>query len=114
MLGRLYRVSNNTVKAENAYNQALKTDPDNEDALTGLAVMYADLGDNDRAIEKLKAATDKAPNERTLAALADAYERAHDFKNAAEALKRALALAPDSGRLQLALANNLMQVGPVG
>jgi tetratricopeptide (TPR) repeat protein len=111
ILGRLYRVSNNTVDSEKAYNEALKTDPDNEDALTGLAVMYADLGDNDRAIEKLKTATDKAPNERTLSALADAYERAHDFKNAAEILKRALALAPDSGRIQLALANNLMQSG---
>jgi len=111
ILGRLYRVANNSVDSEKAYNEALKADPDNEDALTGLAVMYADLGDNDRAIEKLKAATDKAPNERTLGALADAYERARDFKNAAEVLKRALALAPDSGRLQLALANNLMQAG---
>ncbi len=111
ILGRLHRVANNSVDSEKAYNEALKTDPDNEDALTGLAVMYADLGDNDRAIEKLKTATDKAPNERTLGALADAYERARDFKNAAEVLKRALALAPDSGRIQLALANNLMQSG---
>jgi tetratricopeptide (TPR) repeat protein len=111
ILGRLYRVSNNSVESEKAYNEALKTDPDNEDALTGLAVMYADLGDNQRAIEKLKIATDKAPNERTLSALAEAYERVRDYKNAVEVLKRAVALAPDSGRLQLALANNLMQSG---
>ena len=73
--------------------------------------MYADMGDNERAIEKLKTATEKAPNERTLAALAEAYEHVRDYKNAVEALKRALALSPDSGRLQLALANDLMQSG---
>ena len=110
-LGRLYRASNNSVESEKAYNEALKTDPDNEDALTGLAVMYADQGDNQRAIEKLKTATDKAPNERTLAALAEAYEGVRDFKDAVGVLKRALAVSPESGRLQLALANDLMQAG---
>jgi len=113
-LGRLYRVSNNSVESEKAYNEALKTDPDNEDALTGLAVMYSDQGDNQRAIEKLKAATDKAPNERTLSALAEAYERVRDYKNAVEVLKRAIAVSPESGRLQLALANDLMQAGQLG
>jgi tetratricopeptide (TPR) repeat protein len=110
-LGRLYRVSNNSVESEKAYNEALKTEPDNEDALTGLAVMYSDQGDNQRAIEKLKTATDKAPNERTLSALAEAYERVRDYKNAVEVLKRAIAVSPESGRLQLALANDLMQAG---
>lgn len=113
-LGRLYRVSNNSVESEKAYNEALKTDPDNEDALTGLAVMYSDQGDNQRAIEKLKQATDKAPNERSLSALAEAYERVRDYKNAVEVLKRAIVASPESGRLQLALANDLMQAGQLG
>ena len=46
MLGRLYRVSNNSVEAEKAYNAGAQGRPDNEDALTGLAMLYADLGDN--------------------------------------------------------------------
>jgi tetratricopeptide (TPR) repeat protein len=107
VLGRLYRVSNNTAEAEKAYNAALQADPQNEDALTGLAMLYADQGDTSRAIEKLKAATDKNPTEETLAALADTYERARDFKSAADALKRAVALSPDSGRLQASLAQDL-------
>ena len=61
MLGRLYRASNKSPESEKAYNQALKADPDNEDALTGLAMLYADLGDTKAAIEKLKAVTDKSP-----------------------------------------------------
>ncbi|MCU1233865.1 MAG: Tetratricopeptide 2 repeat protein, partial [Candidatus Solibacter sp.] len=67
-LGRLYRVSNNSVEAEKAYNKAIEAEPDNEEGLTGLAMLYSDLGDNKRAIEKLKLATDRNPNERTLMA----------------------------------------------
>jgi tetratricopeptide (TPR) repeat protein len=107
-LGRLYRVSNNSVDAEKAYNQALMADADNEEALTGLAMLYSDLGDNKRAIEKLKLATEKNPNERTLIALGTAYEQVRDYKNAADALQRALEMAPDNSRLQAGLANNLM------
>ncbi len=107
-LGRLYRVSNNSVDAEKAYNKALEAEADNEEALTGLAMLYSDLGDNKRAIEKLKAATEKNPNERTLIALGTAYEQMHDYKNAADALKKALEMAPDNARLQAGLANNLM------
>ncbi len=107
-LGRLYRVSNNSVEAEKAYNKALEAESDNEEALTGLAMLYSDLGDNKRAIEKLKAATEKNPNERTLIALGTAYEQVHDYKNAADTLKQALEMQPDNTRLQAGLANNLM------
>jgi tetratricopeptide (TPR) repeat protein len=107
-LGRLYRVSNNSPDAEKAYNQALEAEADNEEALTGLAMLYSDLGDNKRAIEKLKLATEKNPNERTLIALGTAYEQMHDYKSAADALKQALEMSPDNTRLQSALANNLM------
>ena len=90
----------------------IKADPDNEDALTGLAMLYSDVGDTRRAIEKLKAVTDKNPNERTLAALASAYEEPHDYKSAAEALQRAVALAPDDPRLIAELADNLLYSRP--
>src|SRR5450631_2221689 len=107
-LGRLYRVSNNSVDAEKAYNKALEAEADNEEALTGLAMLYSDLGDNKRAIEKLKLATEKNPNERTLIALGTAYEGMHDYKSAADTLKQALEMQPDNARLQAGLANNLM------
>lgn len=108
ILGRLFRVSNSTAESEKAYNAALQADPGNEDALTGLAMMYSDSGDSARAIEKLKAATEKNPNERTLTTLAQAYERSQDFKNAAETLTRALELAPDKTDLKVQLAQDLL------
>ncbi len=61
MLGRLYRISNNSPEAEKAYNAALAADPDNEDAMAGLAMLYADLGDTQKAIDKLKEVTGKNP-----------------------------------------------------
>jgi len=109
VLARLYRYANNSVDAEKAYNAALQVEPDNEDALTGLALLYSDLGDTRRAIEELKAVTEKNPNERTLVALARAYREMRDYKDAAEALKRAMTLAPENDRLARELADTLAE-----
>src|ERR1051326_7881696 len=77
-LGRLYRTASNSVEAEKAYTKALSLDPNSEDAMTGLAIVYSDLGDTHKAIEKLKEVTNRNPNPRTLAALASSYEQLHD------------------------------------
>jgi tetratricopeptide (TPR) repeat protein len=106
-LGQLYRMSNQPAEAEKAFNAALKAEPDDEDALTGLAMMYADAGDTKSAIEKLKAATNKNPNEQTLAMLADQYESIHDYKSAAEVLRKALEMAPDNEKIAVGLAADL-------
>jgi tetratricopeptide (TPR) repeat protein len=109
MLGRLYRVSNNSPDAEKAFNAAIAAEPDNVDALTSLAQLYSDLGDNGRAVEKLKSAAEKSPNPETLIALGQTYEQMHDYKNAAEAFQKALESNPDNVRLQRVLAQTLLQ-----
>jgi tetratricopeptide (TPR) repeat protein len=110
-LGRLYRTASNSVEAEKAYTQALALDPNSEEALTGLAIVYSDVGDTRKAIEKLKAVTNKDPNPRTLAALASSYEQLHEYKSAAEVLQKAIALDPDNSRIKRALARNLLYSG---
>ena len=110
-LGRLYRASNDSAAAEKAFNSALQADPDSEEALTGLAAVYADMGDNAKAVEKLKAAADKSPSPATLSTLASQYENMNDFKSAAEALQRAVGLDPDDERLQRGLAQDLGESG---
>jgi tetratricopeptide (TPR) repeat protein len=110
-LGRLYRTASNSVEAEKAYTQALSLDSNNEEALTGLAIVYSDVGDTKKAIEKLKQVTNKDPNPRTLAALASSYEQLHDNKSAAEVLKQALDLDPDNSRIKRGLARNLLYSG---
>ncbi len=107
-LGRLYRVGGNSVDAEKSYNAALKLEPNNDEALTGLAVVLADLGDSKRSAELLKIVASHKPEPRTLAALASQYEQMRDFKSAADVLKQALDLQPDNQRLKRALAQNLL------
>jgi len=110
-LGRLYRTARNSVDAEKAYSRALTIDPSNEDALTGLAIVYSDVGDTRKAIEKLQAVTNKDPNPRTLAALAGSYEQLHDYRSAADVLRKALDLDPENSRVKRALARNLLYSG---
>src|SRR5205823_448350 len=75
MLGRLQKVAQNSVEAEKAYKKALELEPNNEDALTGLAMVYADLGNTKDAADLLRRAAEKNPSPRSLAALAQAYEQ---------------------------------------
>ena len=110
-LGRLYRTARNSVEAEKAYSRVLALDANNEDALTGLAIVYSDVGDTKKAIEKLQAVTNKDPNPRTLAALATSYEQLRDYKSAAEVLRKAIELDPENGRLKRALAQDLLYSG---
>jgi tetratricopeptide (TPR) repeat protein len=98
MLARLQKASDNSVESEKAYQKVLEIDPANEDALTGLALVYADLGDNRRAAELLKTLADKNPTPRALQALAVAYEQMREFNLAAAALRKELELNPPNER----------------
>ena len=102
MLGRLQRVARNSVESQNAYKKVLELEADNEEALTGLALVYSDLGDTRNAIDMLRRVNDKNPSSRTLVALASSYERMHDYANAAKTLVRALELTPDNVELKRA------------
>jgi tetratricopeptide (TPR) repeat protein len=107
-LGRLYRVARKSVEAEKAYKKAVDLDVNNEEALTGLAILYSDLGDTKKAVEMLSIVTARNPNPRTLAALASSYEQMRDYASAAEALKKALELSPENTRIKSGLAQNLL------
>jgi tetratricopeptide (TPR) repeat protein len=105
-LGRLQRVSQNSVDAEKAFKNALDRDANNEDALTGLAMVYHDLGDTKREIEMLSRVSDKSPN--VLVSMGVAYEQMRDFASAADVFKRALELKPDNVQIKQALAQDLL------
>lgn len=108
MLGRLYKVAQNSPESEKAYKHALELDPNNEEALTGLAMVYADVGDTRSAADLLKKATEKNPSVRTLAALAAAYEQLRDYTNAAATLRKALEMSPGNTEVKRGLAQNLL------
>src|SRR5579884_3221670 len=109
MLGRLEKVAQNSVEAQNAYKKALELDPNNEDALTGLAMVYAELGNSKEAADLLRRAADLDPSPRSLAQLANAYEQMKDYSLAAETLRRAVQQAPGNADLQRAYAEDLLR-----
>jgi tetratricopeptide (TPR) repeat protein len=111
MLGRLESVARNSVEAEKAFKKVLDLDASNEEALTGLARVYAELGDTKNAIDMLRQVTSKNPNPRTLAALATFYHNAHDFANASEVWKQALQMDPENNRIKQQLAEDLLSAG---
>jgi len=108
ILGRLQKVAQNSVESEAAFKKALEIDPENEDALTGLAMVYADLGDAKRASELLNKVAGKNPNLRTLTSLAAAYEQMRDYALAAETLRRASDLAPENAEIKRAMGQNFL------
>ncbi len=108
MLGRLDKISQNSTDALKAYQKALELDPDNEDATTGLAMVYTDLGDNKAAADLLRKVTEKNPNPRSLTNLAGVYEQMKDYALAAETLRKALEQQPGNAELKHALAQDLL------
>jgi tetratricopeptide (TPR) repeat protein len=108
MLGRLERVEQKSPEAEKAFQAVLAIDPNNEDAMTGLAQVYGDLGDSRKAADLLRQVADKTPTARSYETLATAYEQMKDYPLAAESLRKAISLAPDNADLKRELAQDLL------
>ncbi len=111
MLGRLDRVIENSVEAEASFKKALAVDPDNEDAITGLASIYSDRGDVKTASGLLEQLVKKNPSPRALVNLANDYESMHEYSLAADAYKKALDIDPNRLELKQALAQDLAMAG---
>lgn len=107
MLGRLEKANQNSPGAEKAFKQALALDSENEDAMTGLAMVYSDLGDTAGASEMLKKVAQKNPNLRTLTTLAGTYEQMKEYALAAETYGRALEMNRENTDLKRAYAQAL-------
>jgi len=106
MLGRLDRVLENSVDAEAAFKKVLAIEPDNEDAVTGLASVYSDRGDAKGSSALLERLTKKNPSPRSYLALATNYESMHEYALAADAYKKAIELDPTHTEWTQALAQD--------
>jgi tetratricopeptide (TPR) repeat protein len=111
MLGRLYKVAQNSIESEKAYKKVLALDPDNDYALSGLALVYSDLGDTKSAIEMWRKLAASDPRPEVLRKLAESYEQAHDYHNAAQTLQQAMGQAPQDPEIKKNLAEDLLLAG---
>ncbi len=92
-LAHLYRVAKNDVAAEKAYKAVIAIDASDDDALTGLAELYAGRGDFAAAIALLEPVSGEDAEPNTLQILAELYEDSRDFGKAADTWKRLLPVA---------------------
>lgn len=111
MMGRLDRVIENSVDAEAAFKKVLAIDPDNEDAVTGLASVYSDRGDAKGSSALLEKLTKKNPSPRSYLALATNYETMREYALAADAYAKAIELDPTHVEWNQALAQDQVQAG---
>src|SRR5208282_1845387 len=58
LLGRLYRLNTDLQKAETELKTAVQLDPDSEEAITTLSLLYSDEGDTTHALQVLSAVPD--------------------------------------------------------
>src|SRR5215813_6863471 len=111
LLGRLYRLNNDLIKAENEFKTALKIQPNSEDAVTALSILYNEEGDTTRALETLNAFPEHARSAKVYAALGYTYEQNKSYKNAIDAYRKSVELDHDNIDSLRGLAQNLLNDG---
>jgi len=111
LLGRLYRLNNDLQKAEAEFKTAVKLQPNSEEAVTMLAYLYNDLGDNNHATDVLSSIPKSERSAKLYAALGYTYEQQKQYKNAIDAYRNAMELDRDNLDAIRGLAENLLNDG---
>jgi tetratricopeptide (TPR) repeat protein len=89
----------------------MSVEPDNEDAIVGLASVYSDRGDSKSASGLLESLAKKNPSPRALVMLANNYESMREYSLAADAYKKAVELDPGRTELRQGMAQDLALAG---
>src|ERR1022692_462804 len=113
LLGRLYRLNSDLQKAEGELKIAVKLDPDSEEAVTTLSLLYSDEGDTTHALQVLSSVPDTGRSAKLYAALGATYEQRKDYKSAIDAYKHAIRLDRDNLDAIRGLAENLLNDGQI-
>ncbi len=108
LLGRLYQLNKNLRKAETEFKTAIKLQPDSEEAITTLALLYNDEGDTARAAQTLSSVPDSARSGKLYSALGYTYEQQKNYKSAIDAYRHAIELDRDNLDSIRGLADSLL------
>ncbi len=108
LLGRLYRINNELLKAEKEFKTAVQIQPDSEDAAITLAYLYIEEGDAARATQLLLAIPESERSAKIYTALGYTHEQQKDYKQAIAAYRKAVELDKDNLEAMRGLAQSLM------
>jgi len=93
-LARLYRLHNETDKAEQVLRGLLKDDPENDAGVEQLTQLLLDQNKSEQAIQLLDGLIERSPSATLYDRLGDAYTQTHDFPKAEAAYRKAVDLDP--------------------
>jgi len=108
LLGQLYALNNDHVKAEAQFKAAQKIDADSEEVVLRMAALYTEEGDTQRAADTLAAVPVDDRTARIEYALGESYDQLRKPKEAAAAYRRSLDIEPDNSDVERGLASALL------
>ncbi len=111
LLGRLFMLNKDLLKAEREFKAAREVQPDSEEAVSNLAYLYNEEGDTTKAVSVINSIPDAQRSARLYAALGYTYEQQHDYKNAVESYKKSVEIDGDNLDARRGLAQNLLNDG---
>jgi len=108
LLGRLYRINNELLKAESEFKIAVNLQPQSEDSVTTLAILYNEEGDTSRALQVLNAIPEQTRTAKVYSTLGYTYEQTKEYSKAVDAYRHAVDLDKDNLDYVRGLAQNLL------
>lgn len=108
LLGQLYEVGHDSVKAEEQFKAAQQLDGGTEESLLNLARLYSEQGDTQRVVNTLTSLPAEDRTARIELAIGASYDQLHKPKEAAAAYQRALDIESDNTDAMHGLANALL------
>jgi tetratricopeptide (TPR) repeat protein len=111
LLGRLYLLNHDLLKAEAALKRTLAIQPSVEEAVLSLASAYNEMGEPAKAKSTLDSLPEKSRSPKYYSTLGEFYEQQHDNRAAAGAWKKAYALESDNTEYQRRWASALSDSG---
>lgn len=111
ILGRLYELQHDSVKAEMQFKRARQLDPDSTDSLLDMARLYSEQGDLQRVVATLTAIPETDRDARIEFALGATYDQLKKYKEAAAAYQRAIDNDGDNADTRRALGSALLSDG---
>jgi len=111
LLGRLYRLNNQSDKAEQEFKSALKLQPNSEEAIVSLAYLYNEQNKGDQAIALLDSLPNGERSAKMYSALGYSYEQQKNYKKAVEAYRKAVEQDRENLDAVRGFAQNLLNDG---
>ena len=107
-LARLYRLQNETAKAEEILRALLAREPANENGVEQLTQLLLDEGKSQEAVSSLQGILQRAPTPKLWELLGDAYNQIHDLPKAEQAYREAAEAQPGDVNHRKELAQTLL------